>query len=145
MDNNYSDSESDTELSNEELLNRIKENELLKNLKYEYHPTEIRDFYDFYLTKEKKINFKPVYQRKFSWNSSKQDLFIDSIINNYIIPPIILIKLENEEYEWEIEKKNVITIKSKKYDIIVHIFYTLMPTIISVNTCEIFYNKLIKK
>ena len=101
MNNNYSDSESDTELSNEELINRMKENELLKNLKYEYHPIEIRDFYDFYLTKEKKINFKPVYQRKFSWNSSKQDLFIDSIINNYIIPPIILIKLENEEYEWE--------------------------------------------
>ena len=43
-------------LTNEEKNNRIKENELLKNLKYEYQSYEIRDFYDFYLTKEKKIN-----------------------------------------------------------------------------------------
>ncbi len=103
LDNENNNSDTELEISNNEISNKIKENELLKNLKYEYQQFEIRDFYDCYLSngKEKKINFKPVYQRTFSWNSSKQDLFIDSIINNYIIPPIILIKLENEEYEYE--------------------------------------------
>lgn len=99
--NDNSDLDSDTEISNEEKKNKIKENELLNNLKYDYQQFEIKDFYDCYLIKEKKINLKPIYQRSFSWNQSKQDLFIDSIINNYIIPPIILIKLEGEDYEYE--------------------------------------------
>lgn len=101
MNNNSDYSDSDTEISNEEIKNKIKENELLNNLVYKYQQFEIKDFYDSYLIKEKKINLKPIYQRNFSWNSSKQDLFIDSIINNYIIPPIILIELEKEEYEYE--------------------------------------------
>lgn len=101
MDDNSNYSDSDTEISNEEIKNKIKENELLNNLKYDYERFNIKDFYDCYLSKDKKINLKPIYQRNFSWNSSKQDLFIDSIINNYIIPPIILIELEKEEYEYE--------------------------------------------
>jgi len=100
-DNEPYSSDSDTEISNEEMKNKIKENELLNNLKYDYQQFEIEDFYNCYLSKNKKINMKPIYQRNFSWNKDKQDLFIDSIINNYIIPPIILIKLENEEYEYE--------------------------------------------
>lgn len=94
-------SDTDTEITNEDKKNKIKENELLNNLKYDYQQFEIEDFYNCYLSKNKKINMKPIYQRNFSWNKDKQDLFIDSIINNYIIPPIILIQLENEEYEYE--------------------------------------------
>ena len=103
MEREVTDSESDDveDVEDVDIDHRIKENKLLKNLKYDYEQFEIRDFYDLYLQKKNKINFKPVYQRSFSWNKDKQNLFIDSIIHNYIIPPIILIKLENEEYEYE--------------------------------------------
>lgn len=78
--------------------NKIK---MLKNLKYDFESYEIKYIYETYL-KNQEINLSPSYQREFSWSNEKQDLFIDSIINNYIIPPIILIKLNTKKgYKYE--------------------------------------------
>lgn len=90
------DNESDDE-ENEEKL-KIK---LLKNLKYDFESYEIKYIYETYL-KDETVNLTPSYQREFSWDSKKQDLFIDSIMNNFIIPPIILIKLNDKKgYRYE--------------------------------------------
>jgi hypothetical protein len=69
---------------------------MLKNLKYDFASYEIKYIYETYLKHEGEINLSPSYQREFAWNNDKQDLFIDSIMNNYIIPPIILIKLNDK-------------------------------------------------
>ena len=75
---------------------------MLKNLKYDFASYEIKYIYETYLKNEGEINLSPSYQREFAWSNDKQDLFIDSIINNYIIPPIILIKLnDKKEYRYE--------------------------------------------
>ena len=70
---------------------------MLKDLKYDFASYEIKYIYETYLKNEGEINLSPSYQREFSWNNDKQDLFIDSIMNNYIIPPIILIKLSDKK------------------------------------------------
>jgi hypothetical protein len=77
--------------------------DMLKNLKYDFASYEIDYIYNTYLANDGEINLSPPYQREFAWNNDKQDLFIDSIMNNYIIPPIILIKLhgKNQEYRYE--------------------------------------------
>ena len=75
---------------------------MLKNLKYDFASYEIKYIYETYLKNDGEINLSPSYQREFAWSNEKQDLFIDSIINNYIIPPIILIKLnDKKEYRYE--------------------------------------------
>jgi len=58
---------------------------------------QLRSFYDQYL-KTNKINLCPDYQRDFTWNIEKQNLFIDSIIRGYIIPNIIMRKI-GSKYE----------------------------------------------
>jgi hypothetical protein len=70
---------------------------MLKNLKYDYASYEIKYIYETYLKNSDEINLNPSYQREFAWSNDKQDLFIDSVINNYIIPPIILIKLNHKK------------------------------------------------
>ena len=70
---------------------------MLKNLKYDFASYEIKYIYETYLKHEGEINLSPSYQREFAWNNDKQDLFIDSVMNNYIIPPIILIKLNDKK------------------------------------------------
>lgn len=70
---------------------------MLKNLKYDYASYEIKYIYETYLKNSDEINLNPSYQREFSWSNDKQDLFVDSIINNYIIPPIILIKSNHKK------------------------------------------------
>lgn len=99
--NNNSDNNSvnsDSEDHNEFDHNKIN---VLKNLKYDFESYEIKYIYETYL-KNQEINLSPSYQREFTWSNDKQDLFIDSIINNYIIPPIILIKLNNKKgYKYE--------------------------------------------
>jgi hypothetical protein len=70
---------------------------MLKNLKYDFASYEINYIYETYLKNEGEINLAPSYQREFAWNNDKQNLFIDSIMNNYIIPPIILIKLNDKK------------------------------------------------
>ncbi len=75
---------------------------MLKNLKYDFASYEIKYIYETYLKNEKELNLSPSYQREFAWSNDKQDLFIDSVVNNYIIPPIILIKLNNKKgYRYE--------------------------------------------
>jgi len=75
---------------------------MLKNLKYDFASYEIKYIYETYLKNDGEINLSPEYQREFAWSNDKQDLFIDSVINNYIIPPIILIKLnDRKQYRYE--------------------------------------------
>jgi hypothetical protein len=75
---------------------------MLKNLKYDFASYEINYIYETYLKQDGQINLTPSYQREFSWNNEKQNLFIDSVMNNYIIPPIILIKLnDRKEFRYE--------------------------------------------
>ena len=45
------------------------------------------------------INLKPPYQRDFIWNDKNQYKFIDSIFNNYFIPPFIFNNNSNSNYE----------------------------------------------
>ena len=70
---------------------------MLKNLKYDFASYEIKYIYETYLKNSDEIDLNPSYQREFSWTDDKQDLFIDSVVNNYIIPPIILIKLNSKK------------------------------------------------
>lgn len=87
-----------TESSDEELVLDSDEAKLkmLKNLKYDFASYEIKYIYETYLKNSDEIDLNPSYQREFSWSCDKQDLFIDSVVNNYIIPPIILIKLNKK-------------------------------------------------
>ena len=106
-----SESESDTENSTK--LNESSDEEIeldsdesklkmLKNLKYDFASYEIKYIYETYLKNPDELDLSPSYQREFAWCNDKQDLFIDSVVNNYIIPPIILIKLNNKKgYRYE--------------------------------------------
>ncbi len=86
--------ESDTEI---ELDSNDAKLKMLKNLKYDFASYEIKYIYETYLKNETELELSPSYQREFTWSNEKQDLFIDSVVNNYIIPPIILIKLNNKK------------------------------------------------
>ena len=85
-------SESEVELDADEA--KLK---MLKNLKYDFASYEIKYIYETYLKNELELDLSPSYQREFTWSNEKQDLFIDSVVNNYIIPPIILIKLNGKK------------------------------------------------
>ena len=98
-DENNEDNEEEVEEDEDQEKLKIK---MLKNLKYDFASYEIKYIYETYLKNEGEINLSPSYQREFSWSNDKQDLFIDSVINNYIIPPIILIKLnDRKQYKYE--------------------------------------------
>jgi hypothetical protein len=86
--------ESDTEIELDSNEAKLK---MLKNLKYDFASYEIKYIYETYLKNETELELSPSYQREFTWSNEKQDLFIDSVVNNYIIPPIILIKLNNKK------------------------------------------------
>jgi hypothetical protein len=90
------ESEPEEDESDDEDLEKQKV-KMLKNLKYDFASYEIKYIYETYLKHDGEINLSPSYQREFAWNNDKQDLFIDSIMNNYIIPPIILIKLNDKK------------------------------------------------
>jgi hypothetical protein len=91
--------ESEPESESDESEQKIK---VLKNLKYDFASYEIKYIYETYLKNPNEINLTPPYQREFGWDNDKQDLFIDSIVNNYIIPPIILIQLHDKKgYKYE--------------------------------------------
>lgn len=90
--NSVSESEVELELGAEDA--KLK---MLKNLKYDFASYEIKYIYETYLKNELELDLSPSYQREFTWSNEKQDLFIDSVVNNYIIPPIILIKLNGKK------------------------------------------------
>jgi hypothetical protein len=90
---NFTDNNSEDELELDEDEAKLK---MLKNLKYDFASYEIKYIYDTYLKNDGEVDLSPSYQREFSWTNDKQDLFIDSVVNNYIIPPIILIKLNKK-------------------------------------------------
>ena len=89
---NETESESEVELDSDEA--KLK---MLKNLKYDFASYEIKYIYETYLKNETELDLSPSYQREFTWSNEKQDLFIDSVVNNYIIPPIILITLNGKK------------------------------------------------
>jgi hypothetical protein len=91
---NKIDTESDSEIELDSSEAKLK---MLKNLKYDFASYEIKYIYETYLKNETELDLSPSYQREFTWSNEKQDLFIDSVVNNYIIPPIILIKLNNKK------------------------------------------------
>lgn len=91
--NNDTENNSDDEIELDSDEAKLK---MLKNLKYDFASYEIKYIYDTYLKNEGEVDLSPSYQREFSWTNDKQDLFIDSVVNNYIIPPIILIKLNKK-------------------------------------------------
>ena len=96
---NFTDNNSEDELELDENDAKLK---MLKNLKYDFASYEIKYIYDTYLKNDGEVDLSPSYQREFSWTNDKQDLFIDSVVNNYIIPPIILIKLNKKsKYRYE--------------------------------------------
>jgi hypothetical protein len=64
------------------------------------HQMSVRSFYDQYL-KDGRILLQPEYQRDFTWLHKKHDLLIDSIIQNYIMPAIVLVKLDDTQYNGE--------------------------------------------
>jgi hypothetical protein len=101
IDFNSDNNDNNNDNNNDDIESLINDDDaklkMLKNLKYDYASYEIKYIYETYLKKEDEINLNPSYQREFQWSDVKQDLFIDSIINNYIIPPIILIKLNNKK------------------------------------------------
>lgn len=92
--NKISETESEDELDLDSNEAKLK---MLKNLKYDFASYEIKYIYETYLKNSDEIDLNPSYQREFSWSDDKQDLFIDSVVNNYIIPPIILIKLNSKK------------------------------------------------
>jgi hypothetical protein len=92
------ESESETESESEVELDTCEAKlKMLKNLKYDFASYEIKYIYETYLKNELELDLSPSYQREFTWSNEKQDLFIDSVVNNYIIPPIILIKLNGKK------------------------------------------------
>jgi hypothetical protein len=62
----------------------------------------VKNIYNTFL-KENIINLNPEYQRDFSWNEEQINLFIDSLINGYIVPSIVLLEKEDEEKGFEYE------------------------------------------
>jgi hypothetical protein len=62
----------------------------------------LRSLYDQYI-KINSLNLSPEYQREFVWNKNKQNLLIDSIMRNFIMPPVILINIQNcnNNYDYE--------------------------------------------
>jgi hypothetical protein len=49
--------------------------------------------------KDNRINLNPAYQRKFCWSISQQELLIDSLVNGYPIPSILIAETGIRQYE----------------------------------------------
>ncbi len=60
----------------------------MKTLTRETNTITIATFWENHLLK--KYNYNPPYQRKSVWSEEKKSFLIDSILNNYPIPPIFL-------------------------------------------------------
>jgi hypothetical protein len=96
-ENNNSEPEIEIEIDTE---NEI-DNSDIQNIEHKTHTFQLKSFYDQYM-KTDKINLSPEYQRDFAWNTQKQELLIDSIMNNYIIPLYIIYKTNNDKkYKYE--------------------------------------------
>lgn len=84
---NYdSDSDSNNDLSDDETT----------KLDSRIEVTSIRSFYDRYL-KSDILLLQPEYQRDFCWSQIKQNTFIGTIMNKWIIPNIVIYKLSKTE------------------------------------------------
>lgn len=58
----------------------------------------INNLYNTYL-KDNTIILRPVYQRNFCWSQSQQELLIDSLINGFPIPSILIAEIADYKYE----------------------------------------------
>lgn len=67
---------------------------ILRNLRYE---SKIRSVEDL-IADQEKIDYAPPYQRNYVWNVEKASYFIESLLLNREIPPLILFR-RNEEVE----------------------------------------------
>ena len=82
------------------MLNTIKmtHNKLTLDTKF----ISIKNIYDS-LLRENKINYRTEYQRDMTWSDDQNSLFIDTLINGYIVPSIVLLKSENEQNDYEFD------------------------------------------
>lgn len=67
-------------------------------IKSDQDNSSITNLYHEYL-KDNRINLNPAYQRKFCWTSSQQELLIDSLVNGYPIPSILIAETGSRKYE----------------------------------------------
>lgn len=58
----------------------------------------VKDIYDSLLC-EDKLNLHPEYQRETTWNEDQNNLFIDSLINGYVSPQIVIVRCDNPNNE----------------------------------------------
>lgn len=58
----------------------------------------VNNLYNTYL-KDDTIILRPIYQRNFCWTSAQQELLIDSLINGFPIPSILIAEIADYKYE----------------------------------------------
>lgn len=94
----------------------IEENETTNPIKKINNITSIITIYNTYFNRNN-INLKPNYQREFTWNFNKMCIFIDSIMNGYVIPSFILSTIHNKNnnnYNYEcIDGQHRLTVLKK--------------------------------
>ena len=103
LNNSDSDNESQQHIltPREQYELMVNKQNILNKIIYKVIEPELYDFYETHLapTKFKRINLDPPYQRKFIWSSEMQDKYIDSLINNYVLQPIILIEIKDDNID----------------------------------------------
>ncbi len=58
--------------------------------------------YSQFLHKDNIIELKPDYQRDLCWSQLKMNMFIDTIMKNYIVPNYVIYKIgKNEKSEYK--------------------------------------------
>ena len=70
----------------------------------------INNLYNTYL-KENTIILRPIYQRNFCWTSAQQELLIDSLLNGFPIPSILIAEITDYKYECIDGQHRLYTIK----------------------------------
>lgn len=73
------------------------EDVIQERLELKIESTNINSVYDMYLKDKTQLQLQPVYQREFCWSMPKMNLFIDSIMNNFIIPNFVIYELTSKE------------------------------------------------
>lgn len=123
-------SDSDNDLSDDEVIKLDSKIEVIS----------IRSFYDQYL-KCDKLLLKPEYQRDFCWSQVKQNTFIGTIMNKWIIPNIVIYKLSKKEakqtnylYECIDGQHRLVTIKNYIENVNKKLYYK------DINNIKYYYN-----
>lgn len=72
--------------------------------------SSINNLYNTYL-KDNTIILRPTYQRNFCWTGAQQELLIDSLINGFPIPSILIAEVDDFKYECIDGQHRLYTIK----------------------------------